>query len=279
MTRASRTQVAVGVGAAAVVVATGLAMAVTGDKAGEKAGEKGRSGERAVILAEGSDRLPAQTAEDWVTYADHAVVVTAVDEAAVEPDTADPDDPAGAAGPVMREVTLRVDKVLWSAENPAHSAPSSFRWDAYGWHQDEDGGRVEMSGANEPRIEPGHTYVMALQWEPPRCPPGDEPIPGQWRGLGDESTIPYDGQVLGKGEFEGETRTAEAARSAESGASGVSALDTEPEGEPEYVVLRDEYSGRSAEELAGKLKSTEPVAAAEESGAPGAAALAAADCE
>ncbi|MFJ5779009.1 hypothetical protein [Streptomyces sp. NPDC093094] len=269
----------IGAGVAAATAASALTVtAVAGG--GGPAGE-GRGEERGIILAEGADRHPAQTAQDWVTYADHAVVVTALGEKAVEPATDDPDDPDDQVGPVLRKVTLRVDRVLWSADDPAHTAPTVFEWDAYGWHQDEDGQRVEMSGHNEPRIEPGHSYVMALEWEPPQCPAGDDPTPGRWRGLGDESAIPYDDRLLGQGEFQGQPQTVEQARAdAEQAAStGAGTLGALPEGEPEYI-LRNELTGHSADELAQRLATARPAPAAqqEERGAAAAQPLASEEC-
>ncbi|MFE1884953.1 hypothetical protein [Streptomyces diastatochromogenes] len=254
-----RTGIAVGTTAALAVTALSVVAATYGGSADHDQA-KDRAKDQGVILAEGNDRYPSRTAQDWVTYADHAVVVTALDDQAVEPDTSDPDNPEGDSGPIMRKVTLRVDKVLWSKDKPAHAAPSTFAWDAFGWHQTEDGQRVEMSGAHEPRIEPGHTYVMALQWQAPRCPAGDEPIPGEWRGLGGESTIPYDHEVLGQGEFEGETQ------------SGASAEESAlPSADPNYA-LRDELAGEKADALAAKLSQTTP-------GTPEAAEPAADPCE
>ncbi|MDT0489569.1 hypothetical protein RM717_03500 [Streptomyces griseus] len=99
-------------------------------------------------------------------------------------------------------MTLRVDKVLWSRAAPARTAPVTFDWTAHGWQFTGDT-RTKMAGEDQPRIEKGHRYVMALQWEPPRCDPDDGDTPGRWRGLGAESTIPYDNGVLGQGESQG----------------------------------------------------------------------------
>ncbi|CAL9327779.1 hypothetical protein SUDANB1_00005 [Streptomyces sp. enrichment culture] len=86
---------------------------------------------------------------------------------------------------------------------------------------------------------------MAIDWQAPKCDPGDGEIPGQWRGLGSESNIPYDNGVLGQGEFQGQTQSSKAARVA-----------TTDEG-PNYS-LRDEFIGHTAEDLAKRLAGTEP---------------------
>lgn len=196
-----------------------------------------------MILAHGADRHPAQSATDWVTYADHVVEVTLVGEEDIPPSQ---DEVDRGEGLILRKVTLRVDKVLWSSDTAAKDAPASFEWIAHGW-QFTDGSmdnRTEMAGEGEPRIEAGHHYVMAIDWQAPKCDPGDGEIPGQWRGLGSESSIPYDNGVLGQGEFQGRTQSSKAARLA---------ADEEPD-----HSLRDEFTGRTAEDLAKRLDGTEP---------------------
>lgn len=88
---------------AAATAASALTVKAVADGGGS-AGED-RSEERGILLADGADRPLAQTVQDWVTYADHAVVVTALGEKAVEPATEDPDNPDGQAAPVLRKVT------------------------------------------------------------------------------------------------------------------------------------------------------------------------------
>ncbi len=50
--------------------------------------------------------------------------------------------------------------------------------------------------------------MIALRWEPARCSEGDEPDAAGWVGLGSGSTLPFDEDTLGKGEFEGTERPA-----------------------------------------------------------------------
>ncbi|MEU9402712.1 hypothetical protein [Streptomyces sp. NPDC048242] len=241
MRRSTRiTTLAAGTAAAAALVVTGLAVGHTPTRAA--AHEPRKTG---VVVAHGADRHPSQTATDWVTYADHVVEVTPVDERDIPPSQEEVDRGEGV---ILRGVTLRVDKVLWTRSGATQAAPASFDWTAYGW-QFTDGdvhNRTEMAGEGQPRIETGHHYVMALEWEAPRCVPGDGELPGRWRGLGSESIIPYDNGVLGEGEFQGRPLQLKAARA--------TALDP---GDPDYS-LRDEFTGHTAAELADRLTGTAP---------------------
>ncbi|HET7386288.1 MAG TPA: hypothetical protein VFJ19_06425 [Nocardioidaceae bacterium] len=151
-------------------------------------------------------------------------------------------------GAILRDVTLQVDDVLWSSGGAARPAPASFDWTAYGWtfRGGNPDNRTEMAGADEPRIEKGHTYIMAIEWQPPRCTPGDF-VPAQWRGLGDGSTLPFDDKTIGNGEMEGHDQSVEQARSA---------ADTS---DPNYG-LKDRMAGGSADALAKALGSATPQA-------------------
>ncbi|MGA6170350.1 hypothetical protein ACPEIF_08895 [Streptomyces sp. NPDC012600] len=149
-------------------------------------------------------------------------------------------------GLILRKVSLRVDKVLWSRAAPARTAPVTFDWTAHGWQFTGDT-RTKMAGEDQPRIEKGHRYVMALQREPPRCDPDDGDTPGRWRGLGAESTTPYDNGALGQGESQGHVQPA---------GNKLTTPAASP-GDPEYS-LRDEFTGRTAEDLARRLSATTP---------------------
>ncbi|NGO78597.1 hypothetical protein G6045_23500 [Streptomyces sp. YC504] len=195
-----------------------------------------------ITIAHGSDRRPSETATDWVTYADHVVVVTPVSEKEIAP--AQTELQRG-EGLLLRNVELRVGDVLWSRPG-ATTAPSAFAWTAYGWHF-KDGStanRIKMAGEGDSRLELGHTYVMAIQWEPARCSEGDS-VPAGWRGLGTGSTMPFDGGVLGQGESEGKNQSATQARALADTSSG---------------VLEEQMAGRTATDLARVLDSAQPVA-------------------
>lgn len=197
----------------------------------------------AVTIAHASDRLPNRTATDWVTYADYAVVVTAMDDEEVPPAQ---DEIRRGEGLILRRVSLRVDDILWSSASANRPAPQSFTWLAFGW-QFTDGStsnRVQMAGDDRPRVEVGHSYIMAIEWQPAMCSPGDF-VPGQWRGLGQDSTIPFDDQAIGQGEMEGQIQTVAQAR----GTAGPD--DSESS-------LEDKLVGKRADALAAALEAASP---------------------
>ncbi|MCK0116070.1 hypothetical protein MWU57_03415 [Isoptericola sp. S6320L] len=146
-----------------------------------------------------SERYPDDTAADWVASADHVVVATVVAEREVPQD----EDPAESGETtVPREVSLHLDEVVWSAEEPARGAPEGrFPLVARGWTLDE-GEKVPVVAEGTPRLEVGHSYVLALFWEP-AVPDGPEPVPAHWNTLGLDSVVPFDGGVIGAGEVAG----------------------------------------------------------------------------
>ncbi|NGO80523.1 hypothetical protein G6045_33430 [Streptomyces sp. YC504] len=145
--------------------------------------------------------MPNQSAEDWTTYADHVVVVTATSEQELPPTSK---EVAAGEGLINRTVRLKVDKVLWSNPNAATPAPKTWDFNALGWEftdGNQDNRRL-MAMADRPRVEVGHTYIMAMEWEPAECR-GEGAATGAWMGLGEGSELPYDNKVIGKGEEEG----------------------------------------------------------------------------
>ena len=196
--------------AAAVVL---LATAVTGGWWLMRAPVEGRL----VVLDQAgasSDRLPSTTAEDWVTYADHVLVVTPTDEEEVPPAE---DEVQRGEGLIGRQVSLTVDGVLWSRPDPDRPAPDTLSWQVGAGSSrvaPTTGGR-SLEAA--PRgSSPCHTYVVAVSWEDARCSSGDPRVSAQWRPLGGAAIVPADGGVIGVGEFEGRDRTAEEAKAADS---------------------------------------------------------------
>ncbi|MBT2440912.1 hypothetical protein J7E93_12470 [Streptomyces sp. ISL-36] len=209
-----------------------------------------------VVLGEAADHLPSTTAVDWVTYADHVVVVSAVAERRIPPSRQELDRGEGVIG---RQVTLKIDKVLWSRDGAARPAPKTWDYNAFGWQF--TGGAVDaprkMAMHERPRVEPGHSYIMAMVWEEARCAPGDAPEPARWRGLGEGSEIPYDAGIIGNGELEGRThktakaRKAPAPAQASASAAGVNAAD---------AALEERLAGQAADLLAAELKAARPTA-------------------
>ncbi|MGW0712322.1 hypothetical protein ACWD4G_41345 [Streptomyces sp. NPDC002643] len=233
---------------AAAICATVLVTQRTQEPQDAEASGGAATGPGGVIVAHGSDRHPSRTAADWVTYADHVVAVTPVAEKEISPTD---EELEHGEGLILRDVTLRVDEVLWSGDSPKAAAPTSFSWVAHGWQftGGDTANRTEMTGEHQPRIELGHSYVMAIEWQPPVCGEEDDRLPGRWRGLGSDSNIPFDGEVLGQGESEGTVTTAARALSA-------AKAETDPE-DPNHS-LEDQLTGKSASALTQALQNAEP---------------------
>ncbi|MET9731919.1 hypothetical protein ABZZ79_15065 [Streptomyces sp. NPDC006458] len=155
----------------------------------------GRPGLNTVVgCGYGSEPWPSQTARDWVTYADHVVVATP----AGEQDTGRQDyDRGPVAYTVDRLVAFRTEGVLWSTERPRHAIGRDFDMVAPGWRVPRaTGERVEATTGDAPRLETGHTYLLALRW--------DE---GGWTVLGEGAAVPFDDGVAGRGEWCGRVLT------------------------------------------------------------------------
>jgi hypothetical protein len=172
---------------------------------------------KSVRLVEGADARPSSTASDWVTYADYVLITHAAFDSEVTPSAM---ELSQGAGVINRRVHLIVDSVLWTRPGGASvPAPASFDWTAFGWFFDGDpSNRVKMAGAGEPRIEPGHAYVMAVFWKPAVCDGPTVASPARWQALGGQSVVPFDNEVLGNGESEGRVQTADERISAQKSA-------------------------------------------------------------
>lgn len=230
--------------AAALAAAIVLSATVAGCGSGSGSGGGG------IVIGEGQDAYPTVTADDWVTYADHVFVVTPSGITETEPRKAD----AGAdEGTIGREITLEVEDVLWSAKSPAQAAPEQLDVTTVGWEftDGDTDNRREIAIGDQPRLETGHTYIVAMKWTPAWCEPGDDDYtPANWSGLGSDSLIPYDDGVIGKGELEGTVRSVAETR------------DAQPAADDPDVSLEDELTGRSADELKARLATATPVPAA-----------------
>lgn len=196
-----------------------------------------------VVLAQGDDRLPSRTASQWVTYADYVVEVTPVSQKEIPPMK---EDLQHGEGVILRDVKLRVERVLWSRPGAPKAAPEVFDWTAFGW-KFSDGDmnhRTKMAVADAPRIEEGHHYILAIDWQAARCAPGDY-VPAQWDGLGEGSILPFDDKTIGEGEMEGQHQSVTQARA-----------DTDSS-DPNYG-LEDRMVGKSADTLVKILKNAQP---------------------
>lgn len=193
-----------------------------------------------VLVPTGSDRLPNTSAAEWVTYADHVVVVTPVSDNLNEPNSIERERGEGILLPTT---VLEVSQVLWSRKDAAQPAPSQVTWLTPGVAFK---GGIEnqkpMTLAGEPRIERGHTYIAAIAYSEAFCSEGDPPQPAEWFPLGSSAILPYDSNVIGLGEYEGKSVTPQ---------------EMADLPEPE-ISLRGQMVGLSAEALVNKLNATQP---------------------
>lgn len=196
-----------------------------------------------IVLGDGRARAASRTASDWVTSADHVLVVTVVDETRHEPSRTEIERGEGLIG---RSATLRVSEVLWSAPDARQPAPATLDLSVGGWvfNDNNDTGTVRFALSNSSRLEVGHTYVKALQWLDDPC--FDDPDQGRWVGLGPGDSVPFDNGILGAGEFEGRVQTLDEATA------------TWQASEPALPTLRGQMAGKSVDALVARLTSASP---------------------
>lgn len=181
-----------------VVTVVAVGGLITGVTVGSLASAPQSSQAEDVIVAQGVDRRPSDSAADWVTYADHVVAVTATDQSVIPPT---PEEVRRGEGLIGRDVTLKVDEVVWSRQDAPKPAPDVWERTSMGWQfrNGSTSDRTPIVLAERPRIEVGHRYILAIGWVP-ACGSGR----GEWRGLGEGATVPYDDGVIGVGETEGD---------------------------------------------------------------------------
>jgi len=119
--------------------------------------EDSGGGPPATVALEATERFPGQTVRDWKSYADHVAVYTVTSEREIP---AAPEEVARGEGLVGREVTLRIDRTLWSAPE-APALPSEITMTAPGWVLVE-GERREVALHDGPRVTVGGRYLAPL---------------------------------------------------------------------------------------------------------------------
>jgi hypothetical protein len=244
----NRTRIAAAAGIIAAASVTGIIVAALAAPAADPDAQVTAESPSEVMLGQGSDHLPSITATDWVTYADHVIVVEAVSEQAISPT---PEELERGEGVIGRIVSLTVEDVLWSREGAPQAAPATWEYSGLGWYFDEGDttDTVEMALLDLPRVEVGHQYVMAVRWERAVCDEDGEYTKAQWRGLGEGSEIPYDGDTIGNGESEGTVQ--------DTAAFAAAAEDEPDQGVEELLV------GQSADAIVTALESAQPDTAAQ----------------
>ncbi|MFF4830224.1 hypothetical protein [Streptomyces sp. NPDC001315] len=139
------------------------------------------------------NRHPSETAQDWVRNADVVIVGRAVRER-------ESDRQELTAGAyryqLERTVELTRESVAFTSRRRTHPSPGpTVDYVAPGWKVLRSDGttRVDDLTGDAPRVVPGHTYILALRWEEDR-----------WVSLGEGAVVPFDGHVVGRGEWCGQ---------------------------------------------------------------------------
>lgn len=194
-----------------------------------------RQGDVPVVLGEGRARTGSRSASDWVSNAEFVIALTVVGEVRGKVAQEDMDRQEGM---ISREVVLRVDRNIWSAPDVKVVAPQEVSQQAVGWvfNTNNGSGERRLAIAHASRLEVGHSYVMAIDWVDDPC--SNDPLKGQWSGLGAFGTIPFDNGILGYGEIEGQVQDLRNNRE-------------------EMPTLRSEIAGRSVDELVAILGGAE----------------------
>ena len=228
--------------ACAATVVAAAALTWTTVSAGDDRVPSARQSAPAVTVGHAADHLPNESATDWVTYADHVVLVSPVSETEVPPSAT---EVARGEGLIGRSLDLRVERVLWSREG-GPAAPEQIDWHAFGWQftGGDLSARTPLAAEDAPRLEVGHQYVLAVRWEPARCTEGDT-VPARWQGLGADAIVPADSGVIGRGELEGSYRS-------------VARTRARPKAPSVGTSLEDQLAGGTVVDLQGVLAATAP---------------------
>ena len=137
------------------------------------------------VSGEAQGVLPYGSLQDWVSYADAAVVVRVAGAKEIPPSK---DITSTGEGLVLRDLTVEVEEVLW-ARPGAKPAPEEFTYSATGWALHEEK-RREMD-VGEP-AEVGKRYLIPIAHFV------ETPTYGKsgWMGLSSNTTYPIvDGRV------------------------------------------------------------------------------------
>ena len=158
----------------------------------------------AVFFVQPLEENASETVPDWASGADLVVKAVVTAERAIEPRESETSEEDG-FDLVGRTVSLKVSDVIWRSPNATEPNPTTVTMDAFGWMRSDDGSEREVAVEGASRLEPGHQYVIALQWRDTEQAPGDPTVPAHWSVLGSGAVLPADGGTIGVGEFEGGT--------------------------------------------------------------------------
>ena len=155
--------------------------------------------------------------QDWTSYADHVVLYT-VDSEEQLPVGAE--SAAVGEGLIGRRVSLRVDRVLWSASR-APELPSRLKMRTWGWVL-KDGKRQGKFMPGPERVEVGRRYLAPMVFY-------DRTAPGEWGHRHGNFVLDVEGD-----------RVADAS------------------GDDEGRALREKFEGRPVEDVATEVRRQPP---------------------
>jgi hypothetical protein len=145
----------------------------------------------AVVAGDSAARFPSERLRDWVSYADYVAAYTVIAEREIPPASDDADRGEGLVG---RDVTLRVDRVVWRAAG-APALPQTLHMTALGWVL-VDGQRRELVEQDAPRVAVGEHYVA------PVARVEDDPQHPEWWPLAVGAQLPVvDGRASDSGNW------------------------------------------------------------------------------
>jgi hypothetical protein len=120
----------------------------------------------------GSSAFPADTLQDWVTYGDYLIELTATSEKTLDPE---PDELREGEGLFRREFSLSVDGVAWARPDAKHPPPTTLTWTSGGW-QFKNGNldrRTRIDDPNQLQTQLSLPRVLHRCVEPQR---GERPL-------------------------------------------------------------------------------------------------------
>lgn len=130
----------------------------------------------------------ADTLQQWKDYGDAIVAARVTSD---RPDPRDSKDPDVNGGLFNRLATLQITRTFWTRD-AAHRPPARpFTISVWGWF-DKTGSRTPIAVVGNPRLEPGHSYLLVL------CL-----LRKHWTTVSGGASVPFDGGVVGHGEWKG----------------------------------------------------------------------------
>ncbi|MEV0390961.1 hypothetical protein [Nonomuraea sp. NPDC050643] len=243
MNRTSKISLSVLAGALALAGGILVPSAMAGEAPPAAAPRAGTGTGTPIVLGHGLEIVESATAAHWVSGAQHVVVYTVSEETERPPTQIEVERQEGLT---YRTVHARIDRVLWSKDGARTPPAGTWNFTTYGsaFNNNDGAGTAKFGLEGRPRVEAGHTYIAAIRWHDDPCSADDGK--GRWGSLGSGAILPFDAQVIGQGEYEGQVRTAEQNKAlmAEESADG---------------ALAEKLAGQNIDALLNELRQAEPI--------------------